>query len=318
MVKREASGSPSSVAGIRAEPGVRGPFADFTVRLVKEKPLGLVGAIIVIVMFLTGILASFVAPYGMNEVDTADRLKPPSELHILGTDQLGRDVLSRIIYGARVSMIVGLGAATLATLIAVVIGTLSGFFSGTFDTIVQRLVDAWMCFPWLFIVLTVMVLLKAGVWQVIVVLGITYGISNSRVVRSAVIGVKENVYIEAAAAVGAPARRILIRHILPNVMAPIIIIFTVGMGGMILAEATISFLGYGIPPPTPSWGGMLSWEGRRYMLQAPWLAFWPGLALSVAVYGINMLGDAVRDILDPRLRGGVGRYAGAKVRRQRQ
>lgn len=289
-------------------------FASFISRLVREKPLGLVGGIIVVLMLLTGLLANVIAPYGINQVKAVDRLKPPSAQHLMGTDQLGRDVFSRIIYGARISMIVGLGGAALSTTIATVIGILSGFMRGTLDMVLQRLVDAWMCLPWLFIVLTIMVLLKAGLLQVILVLGITNGIGSSRVVRSAVIGIQENIYVEAAKAVGDSTGTTLVRHILPNVMAPIIIILSLSVGGMILAEATISFLGYGIPPPTPSWGGMLSWEGRNYMLQAPWLALWPGLALSVAVYGINMLGDAVRDILDPRLRGGVGRYGKVGVR----
>lgn len=153
-----------------------------------------------------------------------------------------------------------------------------------------------------------MSILGRGVLQIILVLGIIIGIRGSRVVRSAVISIKERVFFKAAKAIGAPPWRILIRHILPNVMAPIIILFTISMGSIILAEATITFLGFGIPPPTPSWGGMLSGEGRQYMLVGPWLALWPGAALSVVVYGLNMLGDAVRDILDPRLRGGVGSY----------
>jgi peptide/nickel transport system permease protein len=153
---------------------------------------------------------------------------------------------------------------------------------------------------------------------VILVLGIQGGIRSSRVVRSAVIGIKGNVYFDAATAIGVPAWRILLRHVLPNILAPIIIMITMDMGNMILMEATLSFLGFGIPPPTPSWGSMLSGEGRTYMYFAPWMAIWPGLALSIAVYGINMLGDAVRDILDPRLRGGLGRYGGIKKKKLTQ
>jgi peptide/nickel transport system permease protein len=160
-----------------------------------------------------------------------------------------------------------------------------------------------------------MAVVGQGLWQVILVIGGLYGITNSRVVRSAVIGIKENIYVEAASAVGCSTTRTLSRHILPNVMAPIIILFTVNMGSAILLEATISFLGFGIPPPQPSWGGMLSGPGRAYMLQNPWMAIWPGLALGIVVYGVNMLGDALRDILDPRLRGGLGRYGGAKVKK---
>ena len=284
------------------------------IRLVKEKPLGTVGGIIVLIMLVVGILAHVLAPYGYNEIHLADQLEGPSDQYLLGTDNLGRDVLSRIIYGARVSIIVGLAGAAINTIVATIIG-LSGFFGGKTDIIIQRFVDAVLCFPWLFLILTVMALLGQGMFQVIMVLGITAGIRNSRVVRSAIMGIKENTYVYAARSIGAPTLRILRRHVLPNVMAPIIIIFTLMMGSAILAEATMSFLGFGIPPPIPTWGGMLSMEGRKYMLFSPGLAIWPGLALAIGVYGINMLGDALRDILDPRLRGGLGRYGGMKVKK---
>jgi len=212
-------------------------------------------------------------------------------------------------------MIVGLAGASLEVLMAMVIGIVSGFFGGKIDIVTQRFVDTFMCFPPLFLYLTIMSVLGPGLLQVILVLGVIRGIRVSRVVRSAVIGIKENVYIEAARAIGAPGTRILTRHILPNIMAPIIIIFTLAMGQMILSESYLSFLGFGIPPPTPSWGGMLSGAGRVYMQMAPHLALWPGLALAIVVYGINMLGDAMRDILDPRLRGGLGRYGGVKIKR---
>jgi peptide/nickel transport system permease protein len=214
-------------------------------------------------------------------------------------------------------MYVGLGGSILYTLIAVTIGVLSGFIGGKFDLIAQRFVDGFMCFPPLVFYLTRMALAGPGLVQVILVLGTTTGITGSRVVRSAVIGIKENVYVEAARAIGSSPNRMLIRHILPNIMAPIIIIFTIHVGQFILAEATLSFLGFGIPPPTPSWGGMLSGAGRQFMYLAPWMALWPGAALAIAVYGINMLGDALRDLLDPRLRGGVGRYGMTKAKRAR-
>jgi len=288
---------------------------DLVVRLVREKPLGTVGGVIVLVVLLVAIFAGQLAPYGMAEQSLADRLEPPSGEHWLGTDHLRRDLLSRIIYGARISLYVGLGGSALCTLIATLIGLISGFSGGKTDMGIQRFVDAFMCFPALFIYLTVMALLGQGLAQVIIVLGIARGIHQSRVLRGAVIGIKENVYVEAARAIGAPTTRILFRHILPNIMAPVITIFAVSSGYVILGEATLSFLGYGIPPPTPSWGGMLSGSGRRYMEQAPWLALWPGLALVIVVYGLNMLGDAVRDLLDPRLRGGVGRYGGVKAKK---
>ena len=285
-------------------------LVDVGIRLIKEKPLGTIGGGIVLILFFTGIFANLLAPYGFNEISLADRLSPPTGQFVLGADNLGRDLLSRIIYGARISMLVGLCGSLLDVTVAMLIGITSGFFGGKFDITVQRFVDAWMCFPPLVMYMSVMAILGPGLVQVIFVLGMVQGVRSSRVVRSAVIGIKENIYIEAARAIGAPPSEILRRHILPNVMAPMLIIFTVAMGQMIISEATLSFLGFGIPPPMPSWGGMLSGSGRQYMLQAPWMALWPGLALSTAVYGINMLGDAVRDLLDPRLRGGLGRYGG--------
>ena len=239
------------------EPKRRSFLVNLVIRLVKEKPLATAGGVIVLILLFTGIFADFLAPYGMNESHLKDALSPPSANYILGTDNLGRDLLSRIIHGARISMYVGLGAASLAVLVATIIGLLSSFYGGKFDIVLQRFVDSWMCFPPIFIILTVMALLGPGLIQVILVLGVQSGIRQSRVVRSAVIGIKGNTYVEAARTIGCPTSRILIRHILPNIMAPIIIIFTISMGAMILTEATISFLGFGIPPPQPSWGGML-------------------------------------------------------------
>jgi peptide/nickel transport system permease protein len=184
--------------------------------------------------------------------------------------------------------------------------------------VVQRIVDAWMCFPGLILLIVMVSLVGPGLLQVIVVLGLQYGIAGSRVVRGAVFGIKGNVYIEAASAIGCTTRRTLLRHILPNVMAPIIILFTTRMPAIILGEASLSFLGLGIPPPDPSWGGMLSGSGRTYMLLNPYMALWPGLALSIVVYGINMFGDALRDLLDPRLRGGLGRYGSGRQEKARQ
>lgn len=302
-------------AGKVAERRERRLLVDLLIRLVKEKPLGTVGGVIVLAMFFTGIFANVLTPYGMNESHLAYRLAPPSDQFLLGTDLLGRDLLSRVIFGARISMIVGVGGGLLNVLVATIIGITSGFLGGKVDIVVQRFVDAVMCFPGLFIMLTAMVLVGAGIFQVTIVLGVLYGIWFSRVVRSAVIGIKENMYVEAGHAIGCSTGRMIVRHILPNVTAPIIIIFTISMGQIIMSEASLSFLGYGIPPPAPSWGGMLSGKGRDYMMIAPWMAIWPGLALSLVVFGVNMLGDAVRDILDPRLRGGIGRYAGVKQKK---
>ena len=277
-------------------------------RLFKEKPLGATGAVIVLAFLLVGIFANFIAPYGIQEMTLSARLAPPSASHILGTDNLGRDLLSMIIYGARISMFVGLFASSLSLVVAASIGLISGYFGGKLDLVVQRFVDATLCFPSLFIYLSVMAAVGPGLWQVIIVLGLTFGVWRSRLIRSAVIGIKENVYVEAATAIGSSPARVLMRHILPNVSPVVIVYYSITVGQMILAEATLSFLGFGIPPPDPSWGGMLSGGGRQYMELAPWMALWPGFALALTIFGVNMLGDGIRDILDPRLRGGVGRY----------
>lgn len=302
----------------RVETKRRNLLVEVLVRLVKEKPLGVVGGVIVLILLLAGIFANWLAPYGYNDMMMDSRLVAPSAKFWLGTDHLGRDMLSRVIFGARISVIIGLSGSLIAVTISAVIALISGYLSATADTIIQRFVDAWMALPPLFILLTFMSILGPGIWQILIMLGIYYGITQSRIIRSAVLETKENMYIEATRAVGAPASRIIVRHILPNVMAPMIVLFTVNIGSIILVEATLSFLGFGIPPPTPAWGSMLSESGRRYLLLAPWMALWPGLALSLVVYGINMLGDGVRDVLDPRLRGGLGRYGGVEKKRAKR
>jgi len=304
-----------SSSGRVAERRRHSRLVGFFIRLAKEKPLGTAGGLITLLLLFTAIFADFLAPYGMNETRVGPFLDAPSASFWLGTDNLGRDLLSRVILGARISVIVGLAATALATLLSVIIGILCGYIGGKFDLVVQRFVDAWMCMPWLPILIVIMSLVGRGMPGLIIVMGLWYGITGSRLVRSAVIGIKENVYVEAAVAIGCSTRRILTQHILPNIMAPIIILFSTSVPGVILTEAALSFLGFGIPPPAPSWGGMLSGTGRTYMEQSIWMVLWPGLALSTVVYGINMFGDAVRDLLDPRLRGGVGRY-GVRVKKE--
>ena len=301
------SAADSSSGGV-AETKRHSWLVGFLIRLVKEKPLGMVGGIITLLLLFTGIFADFIAPYGVNEVHMDDYLAPPSATYWLGADNLGRDMLSRVIFGARVSVIAGLAGSIWATIISLIIGILSGYLGGKVDLIVQRFVDAWMCLPSIILMMVIIIIVGPGLWQLIIVMGLTFGVTGSRIIRSAVIAVKENVYVEAAEAIGCSTPRILTRHILPNIMAPTIVLFTVRVPNVILVEASLSFLGFGIPPPAASWGGMLSGMGRYYMLRAPWMVVWPGLALAIVVYGINMFGDAVRDILDPRLRGGVGRY----------
>ena len=282
-------------------------MTDFLRRLIKEKPLSIIAGVVILLLMLVAIFADVLAPFPHDEVNIVDRMQAPSGRYLLGTDQLGRDLLSRLIFGAQISLTVGLAATAVNVVVALLIGGPSGFFGGRLDLAAQRFVDAWMAFPGLLLLLTIMSLVGRGVPQIIVVLGVTGGIGGSRVIRGAVIGVKENVYFQAAEAIGSTKWRILIRHVLPNIAAPVIIIFTINVGGVIISEAALSFLGFGLPISVPSWGGMLSREGREFMEVAPRLALWPGLCLTIVVYCLNMFGDAVRDLLDPRLRGGVGR-----------
>lgn len=296
----------------------RSLWAELFTRIIKEKPLGLLGGVLVLILMVVAIFADVIAPYGMNEIHLADAMSPPSLQYILGTDNFGRDIFSRIVYGSRISIAVGFGAAFLNVLVTTTIALISGFFGGKVDLIIQRFVDAVMAFPSLLLYLIFMSLAGGGVIQVILVLGITSGITWSRTIRAAVIRIINEVYVEAARAIGSPPTRTIFRHILPNVMPPIIIVFTVTVGYMILSEATLSFLGFGIPPPAPSWGGMIAGEGRKYMYLAPWIVLWPGVALAGTIFGMNVLGDAVRDILDPRLRGGLGRYGGVKIKKPKK
>ena len=300
-----------------SEPKRRGRLADFLIRLVKEKPVGILCGVIILLLIFVAIFADVLAPYEYYKMHLLDRLKGSSAQYPLGTDHLGRDLLSRLIYGARISLLVGLIATTINVVVAALIGVISGFIGGKVDLAVQRFVDAWMAFPGLLLLLTIMSIVGQGLYQIIVVLGITGGIGGSRVVRGAVISIKENDYFLAARAVGVPTTQILIRHVLPNIASVLIIVFSINIGGVILSEASLSFLGFGLPPGIPSWGGMLSREGRQYMESGPWLALWPGLFLTLVVYSFNMFGDALRDLLDPRLRGGEGSYGTAKMKRKR-
>ncbi len=285
---------------------------NFLIRLWQRKPLGTICGVVVVVFVIVAVCADFVAPYAYDEPHLEDRLTGPSITYPLGTDYLGRDFLSRLIYGARISLTVGMVASALTVTVAVLIGGTSGFIGGRFDLAVQRFVDAWMCFPGLLLLLTIMSIVGRGMFQIIIVLGISGGIPGSRIARGAVIGVKENTYFQAAEAIGCSQWNILTRHVLPNIAAPVIIIFSINIGAVVISEASLSFLGYGMPIEVPSWGGMLSREGRKYMESAPWLALWPGLCLTTVVYSLNMVGDAIRDLLDPRLRGGAGRYDAAR------
>ena len=298
--------SPEQVAPAAARGRSRGGSLE-TLRALglfaRRKPLGALGAVIVGALLVMALFAEQIAPYGYDDTIRGARMRPPSTAHWLGTDNLSRDMWSRIVYGARVSVTVGFATVALAVVLATTIGVSSGYFGGAYDLVVQRVVDAWLSFPYLVIVLSVMAVLGPGLLNVVLSLAIIIAAVNSRVIRGATITIAQGTYVEAARALGCGHTRILLRHILPNVTATIIILATIGLGAAILAESGLSFLGFGVPPPYPAWGAMLSGSGRTYMFRAPWMAIWPGIAISLAVFGFNMLGDALRDVLDPRLRG---------------
>jgi len=268
----------------------------------RRKPLGGISALVLLLLVVMALFASRIAPYGPLAQNYDAVLAAPSWHHIMGTDQVGRDIFSRIIFGSRVSLEVGAGAVMLGTLGGAAIGVVSGYIGGQTDLVAQRFVDAWLAFPALIFLLTIIAALGPGLVQTIVAIGIGIVPGTSRVLRGAVLSVKQRDFIQAARASGAGNGRIMIRHIVPNVMPLIIVLSSITMAGAILAEATLGFLGVGIPPPTPTWGGMVSGNSLTYFLSAPWYAIWPGVFISVTVLAWNLAGDALRDILDPHLR----------------
>lgn len=283
------------------------PWVEPFVRLVREKPLGTFGGVLVILLILAAVSATLLSPFPRDEMHIIDKLKAPGGKYLFGTDQFGRDLLTRLLYGAQTSIFVGVGVVSVGTTTATIIAVLSGYFGGLFDILFQRIVDAVQALPGLVLLLTIMAIIGPGLGNVIIALAISSAFGQSRTIRSAVLAIKENQYVDAARAMGATNRRIMWQHVLPNIMAPIIVIATAALGGAILAEASLSFLGFGVIEPVPSWGRMLSNDARSFMVEAPWMAIFPGTALSAAIFGFNMLGDGLRDVLDPRLRGGSGR-----------
>ncbi|MBA4179772.1 MAG: ABC transporter permease [Anaerolinea sp.] len=272
-------------------------------RFARRQPLGAVCLVVVVVLIILAIVGPSIAPYDPASSDF-DRLQRPNGTNWFGTDELGRDTFSRILNGARVSVAVGFGATSITLVIATTIGTISGYYRGWVDTIIQRFVDGVMAFPTLVLLMSLVVITGAGLKQLIIILGLIGSASSSRIVRSAVLGVRENAYIEAARSLGVGTPRLLLRHVLPNCFAPIMVSATVGLGGVILAEAALSFLGVGINDPNhPTWGQMLN-RARKFANVEPIQALWPGMAIAITVFSFNMLGDALRDTLDPRLRGG--------------
>jgi peptide/nickel transport system permease protein len=273
-----------------------------TRRLIPRQRLAVVGAVLVLTIIACAVFAPWIAPYGYARGTLSHALEAPSATHPLGTDWVGRDVLSRIIFGARSAVLVGFGASAAALVLATLIGVCGSYYRRV-DLGLQRLLDIWLSMPALILVLTALSVFGVGMPQIIICVGIVLAAGASRIIRSSALAVARAEYIAGAKATGASDLRILWRHVLPNVAPTIIVVSTAQVGTAVLIEATLGFLGYGVPPPTPTWGQMLSIQGMAYFSTKPLLAVWPGLAIMAAVFGFNVLGDGLRDTLDPRLRG---------------
>src|SRR4051812_33718983 len=265
-------------------------------------PLGMIGAAIMTMFVFCAVFADFIAVYSPTATDSAMRLIHPGTGHALGTDQMGRDIFARIIYGARISLAVGLGSTFLGSVFGVALGLTSGYLGGWVDLVIQRLIDVLQSVPLLVLALVMAAALGPALDNTIVAISIPLIPYTARVIRSNTLALREQPFVEAARAVGMSEFRIAVRHVLPNTVAPLIVIATAQLGAAVLTEASLSFLGLGVPEPHPSWGRMLSESAAEYVRTAPWLVIFPGLAISLAVFGTNLFGDALRDILDPRLR----------------
>jgi peptide/nickel transport system permease protein len=273
---------------------------EFRERFLKNK-MAVAGGLVVIALFAVSLLAPYLAPYEPNEINLNQILAPPSAKHLLGTDQLGRDVLSRMIWGARISMKVGFVATGIAIFIGAILGAIAGYYGRWVDALIMRFVDIMLCFPTFFLILAVIAILEPSIWNIMIIIGLTGWMGVTRLVRADFISLKEREFIRAARAAGAGDLRIIIRHLYPNAMASILVAATLGVAGAILTESALSFLGIGVQPPTPSWGNILT-AGKDNIDIAWWLSLYPGLAILVTVLGYNLLGEAIRDSLDPRLR----------------
>jgi len=272
------------------------------VKFIRAKPLGAAGAAIILAMLLVAAFASALAPYDPYHGDYSQQFARPSAEHWFGTDEFGRDILSRIMYGARIALFVGFTASFAGCTIGALLGVLSAYWGGRVDLLLERLMDILLAFPQLILALAIASILGPAVQNVVIAIAIPVIPRVARVVRAAALSVKENVYVEAVQALGAPGRRVVLRHIIPNVAAPYIIMLTAQLGAAILAEAALSYLGLGAAEPTPSWGLMLSGSALSYAEKAPWIALFPGIAISLGVFGFNLFGDSLRDALDPKLR----------------
>ena len=281
---------------------LRRSFWQATLHFCRREPLGAFGALLVLIIAVTGLSAELIAPYSPTANDFASMTEAPSWIHWLGTDQFGRDLLSRIIYGARTALIVGLTSAIVGGFAGLVLGVASAYFGGRLDLIFQRIFDVVMAFPLIIMALAVVSIFGTGVHNVIVAITIPLIPRCARVVRSSALAIREIPYVDAARACGYSHTRIILRHMVPNVMAPFLIMLTAFVGQAILAEASLSYLGLGVQEPTPAWGLMLQGGAEEYASTAPWIAIFPGLAIAVTVFGFSLFGDALRDALDPKMR----------------
>jgi peptide/nickel transport system permease protein len=269
-------------------------------RRMKRNRLALAGGCVVLLLFVVSLLAPLIAPADPNAIDAWHVLSPPSWHHWLGTDELGRDVLSRMIYGSRISLKVGFVAVGIAVSIGTLVGLVSGYYSGLVDNCLMRLVDIMLCFPAFFLILAVITFLEPSIWYIMMVIGLTSWMGVARMVRAETLSIREMDYITAARCIGCSDLRIIFRHILPNTLSPVLVSATLGVAGAILTESALSFLGIGVQPPTPSWGNILT-SGKDYIEFAWWLSLFPGLAILVTVLAYNLLGEGIRDAFDPRV-----------------
>ncbi len=274
----------------------------FARQFCRRQPLGTFGLVLVLVMFAAGLLAGWIAPYDPEENDFNAMMEAPSWLHLLGTDQLGRDIFSRLVFGARTALLVGFSSAVVGGLIGLVLGVTSAYFGGWFDLVFQRVLDVLMAFPLIILALAVVAVFGTGVFNVIVAITIPLIPRCGRVVRASALAVREVPYVDAARALGFSHARIVLAHMVPNVVAPFLILLSAFVGQAILAEASLSYLGLGVQEPVPAWGLMLQGGAEEYATTAPWIAIFPGLAIVLTVLGISLFGDALRDAIDPKLR----------------
>ena len=267
----------------------------------RKNKLALAGAFIVILLFLVAVLAPFISPYDPGQINIKRVLQEPTAEHILGTDSLGRDVFSRMIWGSRISLMVGFVAVGISSLVGIFLGALAGYYGRLADNLIMRFVDIMLCFPTFFLILAVIALLEPNIWNIMIIIGITGWMGVARLVRAEFLSLRERDFTMAEKALGARNFRIIFRHILPNAMAPVLVSATLGVAGAILTESALSFLGIGVQPPTPSWGNILT-AGKDNIEIAWWLSLYPGVAILITVLGYNLLGEGIRDAIDPRLK----------------